>query len=74
MIGFGVGEIIGAFFQGWFIDKYSAKWGAILNMVLILITITLTVISIAIERYNFLTYVVSFFWGIQDGTVNIHTL
>lgn len=74
MIAFGFGEVFGAFFMGWFIDTFNPKRGAVMNMGIIIVMTLITLISISIEKFNWLSFVMSFFWGIQDGMVNIHTL
>lgn len=74
LIVFGFGEIFGAFFMGWFIDKFNSKRGALLNMAIITFMTLITLISVSIERFNWLSFVMSFLWGIQDGMINIHTL
>ena len=74
MIAFGFGEVVGAFFMGWFIDNYNAKRATIMNMVIIVLMILITLISISTEKFSWLSFLMSFLWGIQDGTINIHTL
>ena len=49
MIAFGFGEVVGAFFMGWFIDNFNAKRATIMNMVIIVIMILITLISISTE-------------------------
>ena len=73
MISFGFGEVSGGFLQGWFIDKYSAKTSTILNAIVVLIMTSASLVSIYYERFNALTFVMAFFWGLEDGIFNIHT-
>ena len=74
MIAFGFGEVFGAFFMGWFIDNYNPKRGTIMNMGIIILMTIVTIISIGSGRFNWLSFVMSFLWGVQDGMINIHTL
>lgn len=74
MISFGIGEVIGGFFMGWFLDRFNPKKGIITILIIIIVMIGITLWSIGIERYNFITFMMSFAWGIQDGTINIHTM
>ena len=71
MIWFGFGEVIGGFFMGWFIDKFSAKKATIVNMLIALVTIIVTLISISIARFNFVSFFMAFLWGALDGVINI---
>ena len=74
MISFGFGEVIGGFLMGWFIDKFNPKRATILNMIIIIVMTGVSLFSISLARFNYLTYTMTFLWGVQDGAVNIHTL
>ena len=74
LVGFGFGEVFGAFFMGWFIDKFDPRKGTLMNILIIILTISVTLASIGASRFNWLSYLMSFMWGIADGTINIHTL
>lgn len=63
MISFGFGEILGGHVQGWFIDKYQSRKAAIFNLLVVVVMTAVTVINIDRERFDWLTYVMSFMWG-----------
>lgn len=46
IIGLGVGEVLGSFFMGWFIDKFNAKRAAALNLLIMILTILVSCYSI----------------------------
>lgn len=60
--------------MGWFIDKFDPRKGTLVNILIIIITISVTLASIGASKFNWLSYLMSFMWGIADGTINIHTL
>lgn len=64
MIAFGFGEVFGAFFMGWFIDTFNPKRATIMNMVIIFFMIIITLFSINCEKFNWLSFLMSFLWGI----------
>jgi len=73
LVAFGIGDVIGGTCNGHILDKIGSKKGALVNVVLIILTAAVTLISIQVLKYNWLTYVMCFIWGIQDGAINIHT-
>ena len=73
MIGFGFGEIAGATFLGYLIDKYGSRTATFVNACNIAVTIVVTLLSIHKHEFNYLTYVMCFMWGYQDGGIIIHT-
>ena len=73
MVLFGVGEVLGCFFIGFFIDRYGSRVAAIVNVVIIVIMGGVTVGFILVFKYNALAFIMCFFWGFQDSAVNTHT-
>ena len=73
MIAFGFGEVIGGWIEGWFIDKFNPARGNIFNLLVIILMTLITVISIDRERFDGISYLMSFVWGFMDGCINIHT-
>jgi predicted MFS family arabinose efflux permease len=73
MIAFGFGEVIGATSFGLIIDKIGSKKAVFVICSLIGLTTTITYLSILSLQYNFLTFLMCFAWGIQDGALNSHT-
>ena len=73
MVAFGFGEVIGGGFNGFVLDKIGSQKGALVNAGLMILCIGVTLLSIEDMKYNFLTFVMCFLWGIEDGALNIHT-
>ena len=73
MIAFGVGEVVGGLLMGWFIDKYDSKKATILNLFIVFAMTAVTLESIISQKFNYLTFITTFLWGLQDGTFNTHT-
>jgi hypothetical protein len=73
MVAFGFGEVTGGALQGWFIDAFSSKNAALLNFLVVVIMTGATILSVYLERFNALTFFMSYMWGVQDGTFNTHT-
>ena len=64
MIAFGFGEVIGATSFGLIIDKIGSKKAVLVICSLIGLMTTITYLSILSLRYNFLTFLMCFAWGI----------
>lgn len=73
MIFLGIGEILGAFFIGTIVDKIGSKFAALVNSILIIVSITLTYLLIKKEDKDFIGFLVCFFWGLQDASINTHS-
>ena len=73
MVAFGFGEVSGGALQGWFIDAFSSKNATILNLMVVLVMTLATIASVYFERFNALTFFMSYMWGLQDGVFNTHT-
>jgi predicted MFS family arabinose efflux permease len=69
---FGLGEILGAFFIGYFIDKIGSKLSTLINLAIILIMGAVSLGYIIGEKWNALAWIMPFFWGFQDSAVNTH--
>ena len=72
MILFGVGEVLGCFFIGYFIDRIGNKKSVLINLVLILIMTGVTISFLYVMQYNALAFVMCFMWGFQDSAINTH--
>ena len=72
MVLFGFGEILGAFFIGFFIDKIGSKLSVFVNLAIIVIMGGVTLGYIVIEKWNALAWIMCFFWGFQDSAINTH--
>jgi len=73
MVLFGVGEIMGGFFIGYFIDKYSNKTAVRYNIVIIVVMGLVTALFVEQWSYNFIAYLMCFMWGFQDSALHTHT-
>jgi MFS family permease len=69
---FGLGEILGAFFIGYFIDKIGSKLSTFVNLGVIFIMGCVSLGYILGEKWNALAWIMPFFWGLQDSCVNTH--
>jgi MFS family permease len=69
---FGLGEILGAFFIGFFIDKIGSKLSTFINLTIIAIMGGITLSYIIGEKWNVLAWFMCFFWGFQDSAINTH--
>ncbi len=63
LIALGFGEVFGGLLLGLIIDKIGSKKTSLINFSVIIILIAVTIFSINSERYNWLTYLMCFFWG-----------
>ena len=73
MVSFGVGEVLGCFFIGLFIDKVGSKVSAIVNITLVTIMGGVTIMFIKWTDYNvYIAHLMCFFWGFQDSSINTH--
>ena len=73
MVLFGVGEVLGCFFIGAFIDKLGSKISVIVNLFIILAMTLVSIAFIMIYKFNSLAWIMCFLWGFQDSAVNTHT-
>ena len=73
MVSFGFGEVIGGHLTGMVIDKYGSKIGSIKNVILAILVTSVTIISINMGSYNYMTFIMAFFWGYEDAANNIHS-
>jgi MFS family permease len=69
---FGVGEILGAFFIGFFIDKIGSKLTVFVNLTIIAIMGGVSLGYILVAKWNVLAWFMCFFWGFQDSAINTH--
>ncbi|CDW90524.1 major facilitator superfamily protein [Stylonychia lemnae] len=70
MVFFGIGNIVGSLFIGWTIDKYGNKKSA-WCIILFLSIQTIVMLGYLIDyEYSWLTYALTFVWGLQDGSNN----
>lgn len=73
MVLFGLGEVLGCFFIGAFIDKLGSKFAVFVNIIIILAMSGVTFGFIHVFEFNALAWIMCFLWGFQDSAVNTHT-
>ena len=70
---FGIGDMIGALFQGQIIDKISSRAGCVVNVATIVIACGVSYVQIHLNHYGLVTFLMTFAWGFSDGCVNTHS-
>jgi len=73
MVLFGLGEVLGCFFIGAFIDKLGSKIAVLVNLFIIIVMTLVSIAFIMIYKFNSLAWIMCFFWGFQDSALNTHT-
>lgn len=63
MVLFGLGEILGCFFIGYFIDAYGSKFAVFVNMLIIFVMSVSTLVFVWQFNYNFFAFLMCFMWG-----------
>ena len=71
MVAFGVGEVFGGFLHGLLIDRIGSKKAVLVNICILIIVIAATELSLNSLEYNYLTFIMCFCWGYEDGSQNI---
>ena len=71
MVALGVGQIIGGVAIGLLLDKIGPKKCSLLNVALVILVSGLTIGYVYKNEYSFFAYVVTFFWGVLDSSINI---
>ena len=72
MIAFGCGEIVGSFLQGQFVDRFGTQKSLIGLLLIILACAATTLVFNEIHKFTALAFIMSFFWGCNDGAINNH--
>ena len=70
MIPLGAGEIIGSLVMGKISDKFGYQVGLKLVMVLTILGFVLVFITISTFKFNYMTFLMTFAWGLQDSAVS----
>jgi predicted MFS family arabinose efflux permease len=73
MVAFGVGEICGGPILGYVIDKKGNRAATLTNIIMIIIHTVFVMLFLYYNEYNWLAYLMTFFWGVQDSANNTHT-
>jgi predicted MFS family arabinose efflux permease len=74
MILLGVGECLGSLGSGFIIDAIGSKKTCILNVVLIVLCAIVVTMSTNSLKYNSLSFIMCFLWGVQDATNMSNTM
>jgi predicted MFS family arabinose efflux permease len=72
MISLGFGEIFGSITMGLAVDHIGPKKATFVVLVMIILQCVLVVLYIYLDKYSPLAYVITFMWGLQDGSLSIH--
>ncbi|CDW80279.1 major facilitator superfamily protein [Stylonychia lemnae] len=72
MVALGVGEMMGGQIIGLVVDKVNSKVACIVNLVIMIVMFAFTFGFLVDYRYTWLTFVMTFLWGLQDSAVNTH--
>lgn len=73
MVLFGVGEVLGCFFIGYFVDKVGSKFSVFFNIAIVVVMAAVTFVFLYVYKFNAWAWVMCFFWGFQDSAINTHT-
>ena len=71
MIAFGFGEFFGSHLIGFLIDKFNSRRAALFIMVFVALMMASTLEAIDTPSYGLLTFLMTFFWGLQDASINV---
>ena len=69
----GIGEVTGCFFIGFIVDKYGSKRAILCNLVLICMMMSSTITFIIQYKFNYMAWIMCFFWGFTDSAINTNT-
>ena len=73
MTGLGAGEITGALFIGYLIDRKGSKFCSLINVVLCILSVVVALIVLNVRSTIPVLCVLSFTWGFHDGSLSSHT-
>lgn len=72
MIAFGFGEMAGSFLEGQLVDHFGTQKSLLGLLVIIVCCATSTLVFNEIHKFTWLAFVMSFFWGCNDGAISAH--
>ena len=72
MVFFGIGEVTGSIILGFIIDRLGVKKTIVINLLIIVCMTTISFLSVHSYEYNYVSTLMCFAWGFQDGAMNIH--
>ena len=67
----GVGEIFGAFSAGIIADRFGMRTGSFYVAFLLVPVLVISLIMIDSEKFNVLSYLMTFSWGASDGGTQV---
>ena len=70
MVAFGFGECVGGIFHGLLIDKIGSKRTIWANLVILIAVFGITEWSVYRNKYDWVSFLMCFAWGCEDGTQN----
>ena len=74
MVFFGIGQVISGYLMGRIIDRIGSRKSCFVNLILLSAVMTTQFIAIERERFDWLSHVNCFLWGLVDGSLTTHTL
>ena len=70
----GIGDALGGPLMGFFIDKITSKYSNFITLVVTIFTGFVIYINMTELRYDYLSYLMCFMWGLQDAFINVIAL
>jgi hypothetical protein len=55
------------------VDRFCLKTGVIWNVLSIIVACLVTLFQIHYNKYDWLSFVMTFAWGFSDGAINTHS-
>lgn len=71
---FGIGQVLAGFVMGRIIDKIGSRRSCLINVILMASLTTTQFSAINGEKFNWLSHLNCFTWGLVDGCVTTHSL
>lgn len=70
----GVGDALGGPLMGFFIDKITTKYSNFITLIVTIATGSVIYINMTELRYDYLSFLMCFLWGLQDAFINVINL
>ena len=71
MVAFGVGEVLGSHLIGFIIDYFTSRKATVFIIMLEILMMTFTIKAINTAEYGTITFLMTFFWGLHDASINV---
>lgn len=60
--------------MGKIIDKFNSRTGCLVNIGSFVVVISLSIWTVVDGHFNYITILACFFWGLNDGFINTHSM